>query len=367
MDFMKDSKLGRYVNEEDNTILLQWKSTGPKKMKLDFFRVIFDIDQCDGTFDPILIQDGTDSTDISFNVQGADVTARVSFPDDELCLQDGQWGYPAVILLHGSGGMWKDDDPGPGVMSSQNRAWEEMFNEHCYIGVYVDSFEPRGVSEFKSQKPPDSIFLSPAYVRPRDAHKALEVIRHLRRADTCEPLVHADNVAVMGFSHGGSTTISSVYDNDDNYLPDGWEWQQSTGGVDYTAEDGVLKPAKPTRSNLGSFVAASAHYPGAFFYRYFGNPCNTPEEDGDDVGVYLNDVPLMMHLATEDGLYDNAVCLAATIERNRAQEKRAPPFIKHIYAGADHGFDNGDEGGIDEAANDLARTRVFDFFAQYLH
>lgn len=47
--------------------------------------------------------------------------------------------------------MWKDDNPDAGIMSSQNRDWRDIFNANCFIGCFVDSFEPRGESEFKSK------------------------------------------------------------------------------------------------------------------------------------------------------------------------------------------------------------------------
>ena len=53
--------------------------------------------------------------------------------------------------------------------------------------------------------PPESIKIDPAYIRPRDAYGALQLLRKLRHPD-CTPHVVADKVAIMGFSHGGSST-----------------------------------------------------------------------------------------------------------------------------------------------------------------
>ena len=46
--------------------------------------------------------------------------------------------YPAVVVLHGSGGMWKDDDREAEVMASQNRDWKEIINDNFNIGAFCD-------------------------------------------------------------------------------------------------------------------------------------------------------------------------------------------------------------------------------------
>lgn len=340
---------------KSGSVKVRLHSKGKKSAKIDYLRLLFDTTSCSaGDDDYIVVDRENGDATLTFDVNGTPVTAVISFPD---C---GRPTYPAVVLMHGSGGMWKDDNPDAGIMSSQNRDWRDIFNANCFIGCFVDSFEPRGESEFKSKVPPESIKIDPAYIRPRDAYGALQLLRKLRHPD-CTPHVVADKVAIMGFSHGGSSTTATLFDENNAPLPDGFTWTVSHSGVTYDADDGVLEPAKPPPSKLGGgFVMGVSYYPGSFFRSYFGNPCNDPDVT-DNYGVYLNYSPLFLHTAELDSLTSNTLCLVNTLSNNGGD------FTHWHYSGnVDHGFD-GEDTGEEGEASDLARKRTRKQLKLYLH
>jgi poly(3-hydroxybutyrate) depolymerase len=89
--------------------------------------------------DQLVLPMTTTDTILYVTVNGDQVPVYISIPTD--CPQK---ALPAVVLLHGSGGMWQDDDRDAGVMSRQNREWRALFDANCFVGVYIDSYTPSG-------------------------------------------------------------------------------------------------------------------------------------------------------------------------------------------------------------------------------
>ena len=107
----------------------------------------------------------------------------------ELIKPQGAGPFPAVVLMHGCNGLWR---PWGGLWAGRLVRWG-------YVTVRVDSFGPRGH--------PDGICDTPLMVYPltraADAHAAKDYLMRL-------PFVDQDRIAVMGMSHGGSTTLAAV-------------------------------------------------------------------------------------------------------------------------------------------------------------
>lgn len=101
-----------------------------------------------------------------------------------LFLPSGSEKVPAVLLMHGSGGIY----------SAMLEYWPKLFNAAGYAVLSVDSFGPRGVkstAEDQSQVP----FAADV----ADAFAALKLL-------ATHPRIDATRIAIMGFSRGGITT-----------------------------------------------------------------------------------------------------------------------------------------------------------------
>jgi dienelactone hydrolase len=92
---------------------------------------------------------------------------------------------PAVVLLHGCGGGWRQLDA----------RWGPRLSSWGYVTLTVDRFESRGIeSACTSGAPPATV---------HDAYRALNfLVRH--------PAVDPDRVAVIGFSQGAWLALLSV-------------------------------------------------------------------------------------------------------------------------------------------------------------
>jgi dienelactone hydrolase len=104
----------------------------------------------------------------------------------------GDGPFPALVLLHGSGG----------VKARRDADWVKRLTNWGYVTLQADSFGPRGVSVSSIIKDP---FKVPHNTRAKDAHGARRYLSEL-------PFVDNDRIAVMGWSHGGLSTIVSVID-----------------------------------------------------------------------------------------------------------------------------------------------------------
>lgn len=109
---------------------------------------------------------------------------------------DGDGPFPAVLLLHGCGGLYT----AKGRMGSRERGWMETLRDDGYAVLAVDSFNPRG---FRTICASDQRSITAEDDRPFDAYAALRWLRG-------QPYVARDRIAVMGWSHGGTTTLSTV-------------------------------------------------------------------------------------------------------------------------------------------------------------
>lgn len=106
----------------------------------------------------------------------------------------GDGPFPAMVLHHGCGGMYdRRGEPSPII-----RAWASHLNSIGVAALAVDSFRSRGYREMCTHAAPQPV--RPGWERNWDAFAALRYLRG--RAD-----VRADRVGVMGWSHGGSTTL----------------------------------------------------------------------------------------------------------------------------------------------------------------
>ncbi len=288
----------------------------------------------------------TDTVLFAESIDGAEIPVKVSIPENISS------NVAGMVIMHGSGGNWKDEDTNnDGIsdqieewtLSSQNRSWKNIFDAEGMVSAFPGSYYVRGTVENKGdwKNPPLQFQISASFIRNYDAYTALEVLQNLVRDDGT-PIVQPDNVGLLGFSHGGTAVQSTIFDIE--AVPNDWVWKQSFSGTTYTDE--ILPPAQ--QPEAGGFKTAVMYYPGSFHNSYYGNPCT-------GTSIYRSTIDFMIHLASEDPLTPNSQCMIETVGNNRGGTATV-----YEYQGAEHSFDN-KSSGVDGEASTLARTRTMDF------
>ena len=134
----------------------------------------------------------------------------VSFPSSEANLlgpslvltgrlqkPEGDRQFPAVVLLHGCGG----------VQTKRDHRWAERLVSWGYVTLQVDSFKPRGIRSVCTLGGKESTDMLAR--RVADAYDAQHFLAGL-------PFVDNKRIAVMGWSHGGATTLNALYPKRDD-------------------------------------------------------------------------------------------------------------------------------------------------------
>ena len=205
----------------------------------------------------------------------------------------GDGPFPAVVILHDCSGL------GPRSSGAPWR-WASQLTHRGYVTVWPDSFTTRGHTHgVCTDAAPPRV---PAATRAGDAAAALAYVRSL-------PFVDGRRVAVMGGSHGGSSTLAAIAD----------------------------KAEKGERSSDG-FAAAIALYPNC--NRSVGGWQVTREnKDGTLAfsysGVFKPQAPLLILIGELDDWTPAPACRALA---QTAASAGFPVQIK-IYPGAHHSFD----------------------------
>jgi len=108
----------------------------------------------------------------------------------KLTKPQGDGPFPAVVLLHGC----------DGIMANRDDLWAERFASWGYVAFQVDSFGPRGLSSICEDL---ALVFSIVAARALDTYDAKSYLAGL-------PFVDRNRIAVMGWAHGGGTTISVI-------------------------------------------------------------------------------------------------------------------------------------------------------------
>lgn len=196
------------------------------------------------------------------------------FPVHEIRLKgllyrpEGSGPFPAAVLLHGCSGI-----------TSHLYWWAQTLQDWGYVALIVDSFGPRSILEVCSK--PLYYKAHPHYKRMPDVYAAKAYLKSL-------PFVHADRIAVIGWSHGASTALFSV---DDRSL------------------DG--------RVESSPFGAAIAFYPRC------------------EHRIYESNAPLLVLIGEEDDWTPASFCKSMQVDGPKASDYRLV-----VYPGARHGFDS---------------------------
>jgi dienelactone hydrolase len=104
----------------------------------------------------------------------------------------GQGPHPAIVLLHGCGGI-----------QQSHFNWASRLNEAGYVTLVVDSFRPRSVI---GQCDGDRLSATTAAGRVLDAYGALEFL-------SGQSYVDKNRIGLIGWSHGGRAALAAVSKN----------------------------------------------------------------------------------------------------------------------------------------------------------
>jgi dienelactone hydrolase len=107
-----------------------------------------------------------------------------------LFLPVGKPPFPAVILLHGCGGVTQNMD-----------VWAQRLQKWGYAALILDSFAQRGIDNVCNNG-----LAFPGRERAKDAFAASAYLR--TRSD-----IDAVHIGIIGFSHGGSTALAASVQN----------------------------------------------------------------------------------------------------------------------------------------------------------
>ncbi|PRX57446.1 dienelactone hydrolase family protein [Flagellimonas meridianipacifica] len=287
-----------------------------------------------------IIPSGTSKTLVQIPVGDYEIPVFLSIPEG---CPDGP--LPAVVVMHGSDGMWTNKDPSSETMSGQFIQWQNLLAENCIVGAFVDSYSGRGVTTRtgKWRELPDNFKISAQFERPKDANAALSLLQNLEYEDG-SPIVEEENIALLGFSDGASAVVATMLDT--NRVSKDFEWTQSQNGKEYGFSDGVLPPQ--SKPEIG-FSGAVFYYGGSVGYNYFGkHPCGSQATEGN---VFLPYAPILFQIPSNDVLTENTLCLFEVLKSKEA------PVEMNYYEGVAHGFDFD---GLPES--DLARKRAIEWF-----
>jgi dienelactone hydrolase len=133
---------------------------------------------------------------VSFQSSAAHVGGALTLTGG-LTKPNGVGPFPAVVMLHGCSG----------ISPKRDRRWAERLAGWGYVALQVDSFRPRGLSSvctWSGREATDII-----QQRVTDAYDAKRYLAGM-------PFVDRSRIAVMGWSHGGITTLQTLYQETDN-------------------------------------------------------------------------------------------------------------------------------------------------------
>lgn len=267
---------------------------------------------------------------------GATAQELVHFPslepsapmlDGYLLRPAGQGAHPALVFMHGCGGLI---GRATGRINAREIDWAARFNAQGYVVLMVDSLGPRHHAGMCS---PSGFDLQLYHQRPKDAYGALAWLQ-------AQNFVQPNRVGIVGWSEGGGVILYSI-------------------GSPSLGRPSGLPPER-------DFQAAAAFYPAS---------CRSDRQPGD----WTTRIPLLALIGAEDVWTPLAPCQSFL----GAVAARGAPVSVQAYPGAYHDFDWPDlkradrpefttSGGVvpitgvDPAARDDALRRVPAFLAPYL-
>jgi dienelactone hydrolase len=271
--------------------------------------------------------------------------------------------FPAIIVMHGSGGLWVNNNPTNNIMTAHFEDWAQDFANDGYASLFVDSYTPRGIVEFGSRRPAedpakDDSLCSPAYERPKDAYKALVFLQS-------RPEISADRIGLLGFSQGAETALSSLLSASITRT----NWTMSYLKLDGTTISTNF-PAPVRLEGTNGFKVAVVYYPGCGFFGYFGGSSST------NANLYMPYAPTLIQHGSADPLYANDLYPEKLVLKSQSHATSRNlvfnPLQMTVYANATHSFDEAvlpqdpATDNANQSARRAARELTLAWFRAYL-
>jgi dienelactone hydrolase/predicted MPP superfamily phosphohydrolase len=239
---------------------------------------------------------------------------------------------PAVVAMHGCGGMYSTLPLKRDALSSRHQTMAELLIDEGYAALFPDSFRSRGFEEICTVENKNRTLTQKN--RRLDAQGALIWLQH--RED-----IQPERIALLGWSHGGSAVLATL----NAKQPAVVDWGKRTPTVPY-------------------FRAGSVFYPGC--RDYLKSP-----------GGYSSVSPLTFFISGSDDWTAPGPCMDLAAKLSATGEDATIT----VYPDAYHGFDgpstqphrrlevpNGVNPGkgVTVAANPAARDDAYSKLKQYL-
>lgn len=246
---------------------------------------------------------------------------------------------PAMMVLHGSGGLFKMPQDGEdGVcsdqMEKQFQTWSKRLAEMGYTVLLPSSYSPRGFCDkhVDFDRAPKTFDEKPEQIVSR-VYDFDAAARYL-----CDrPEVDCDRMGLLGFSQGATMVMLALHWQLDHAIT---QWRE-LHSEQYDIEAPDLPPGRP------DFRVGIAYYPGCGFDGV------VPTETDSEISVqdkYMATAPLTVLHGTEDDLIKH--CSAdhgpGSREIQAAQlSKKFKLFNTYglkVYPDAAHSFDSNEKG-----------------------
>ncbi|PKA03438.1 dienelactone hydrolase family protein [Leptospira ellisii] len=263
---------------------------------------------------PVLIDQENELTNYQIRLynssQGIVITGYFSKPE-------GNGPYPLIVMMHGCGGAYSYNDPNRGV-GSLFTEWADRGKTIGYATLLLDSFTPRNAPQDQCGNGA-GVGTSEVIDRPTDAYAALDYVRR-------SAVVDSDRIVLLGWSHGGSSVLSTVDTNS-------------------TLSYRSVYP-KP-------FQAAVSFYPGCGLNNAFGGIAD---------GSYLPFTDTRILAAGLDPLYTSGYCddRIARAQTLGASAATGNSFTITVYPNTHHSFDQAKSVTSQFDANDVAAKPTAD-------
>ncbi|MBZ5708516.1 dienelactone hydrolase family protein [Nannocystis pusilla] len=270
---------------------------------------------------------------------------------------------PAMMVLHGSGGLLKDgksnNGPCSDQMESQFATWSTRLAELGYPVLLPSSYSARGFCDKHSQadKMPKTFDANTEQILGRiyDLDAASRYLCDL-------PEVDCDRMGLLGFSQGGTMTMLGLHWQVEHALQ--YFRENKAGTVDIEIPD--IKPGRP------EFKVGIAYYPGCGF------DGTVPLSTSNSAAVenkYLATAPLFVLHASDDPLVEHCSTEYGTGSRQiQAGQVATKMNVENlyditVYPDAGHSFDSagGKADGGTPAGNEAAKEKALKVALEKIH